>query len=161
MKPRRSPQLTLRLDAAAPDPLAHWRDGARLAYLGGTLTLRLATGSEAVLRDGSDLHVTLPPEATPRQIRDLAEAWLREEAKRLVGAALESHAARLARPQPRWRLALGSPGQWIGAASDGTLRIHWRLVEQPAEVIDQVIGRSLAALPGPQPTVDLFSAFAH
>jgi predicted metal-dependent hydrolase len=155
---RRPPQLALRLDGApASDPLAGWGDGTRLSYLGGSLTLRLATGREAVLRIGADLHLTLPPEATARQIRDACEAWLREEAVRLIDADLR----RLSPPGqylPRWRLSFTERGHWVQAEADGMLRFHWRLIEQPRKIIEQVVARGLAALPMSAANGDLFAA---
>jgi predicted metal-dependent hydrolase len=158
---RRQPQLALRLDAGpTADPLAVWHDQARLAYLGNSLTLRLATGRESVERIGADLHVTLPPEATARQIRDACEAWLREEAAGLIEAALQLRAAAHHSPLPRWRLSFAERGHWAKADVDGVLRFHWRLVEQPAEVIEQAVARALAALPAPAANGDLFAAAA-
>jgi hypothetical protein len=158
---RRQAQLALRLDAGpVADPLAAWRDQARLAYLGDALTLRLATGREAVERIGSDLHVTLPPEATAKQIRDACEAWLREEASRLIEAALRRRVPQHHSAPPRWRLSFADRGHWAKADSDGVLRFHWRLIEQPAEVIEQAVARALAALPAPAASGDLFAGAA-
>ncbi len=157
---RRLPQLALRLDGPpAADPLAAWHDGRALAYLGGVLTLRLATGREAVERDGTDLHLTLPPEATARQIRDACEAWLREEAARLIDADLRRLTPRN-RPLPRWRLSFSDRGHWVQAESDGVLRFHWRLIEQPRGVIEQVVARGIASLPAAAANGDLFAASA-
>jgi len=153
----RSPQLALRLDAAAPpDPLAPWRDGAAIPYHGGTLTLRLSTGNETASRRGDELRLALPPEASPRQVRDSAEAWLRDAATKLVGETLAGEAARRGRPVPPWRLSFAARGDWAGSDGDG-LRIRWRLVEQPPAVIAQVLGRALAALPQAAPGGDLFA----
>jgi predicted metal-dependent hydrolase len=158
MKPR-PPQLALRLDAASPaDPLAAWRDQASLAFLGGTLTLHLATGRESVERIGADLHVTLPPEATPRQIRDACEAWLRDEAVRRIDAALHRRGAPHHSLLPRWRLSFAERAHWAKADADGVLRFHWRLVEQPLDVIEQTVARALATLPAPAANGDLFAA---
>jgi predicted metal-dependent hydrolase len=158
MKPR-NPQLALRLDTpAATDPLTAWRDGTRLAFLGGVLTLRLATGREAVERMGTDLHLTLPPEATTRQIRDACEAWMRDEAAQLIDTALRRHAAQHHGAPPRWRLSFAERGHWATADADGLLRFHWRLIEQPLDVIEQAVARALAALPAQAANGDLFAA---
>jgi hypothetical protein len=77
----RSPQLKLKLDSNSPDPASRWHDGATLAYLGGSLRLVLGTQHKEALREGDTLDLPLPPQATPRQIQDRAEAWLRDEAK--------------------------------------------------------------------------------
>jgi predicted metal-dependent hydrolase len=157
MKPR-NPQLALRLDtAAASDPLGIWRDGSHLTFLGGELTLRLATGREAVERRGHELHLTLPPEASTRQIRDACEAWMRDEAAQLIDAALRRQALQH-HGLLRWRLSFAEHGHWAKADADGLLRFHWRLIEQPLEVIEQAVGRALAALPAPAANGDLFAA---
>lgn len=147
MKPR-SPQLSLRLDSAPPDPALRWRDGAALAYLGGHLVLRLDTDRKDAVLDAAALHLPLPPAAMPRQIQDGVEAWLRREATRLIGASLERQAQRVGRSVPRWALSFAARGGWVSQHADGSLRFNWRLVEQPAGVIDQVVGQALAALPG-------------
>lgn len=158
MKPR-SPQLTLRLDSAPPDPAARWRDGASLAYLGGHLALRLDTDRKAAVLDGGDLHLPLPPAATPRQIQDGVEAWLRQEAARLIGASVARHAQRLGRDMrhgPRWALSFSARGGWAHSHSDGSLRFNWRLIEQAPALIDQTVGQALAALPMGGATADLW-----
>jgi predicted metal-dependent hydrolase len=81
---RRDPQIALRLDGSEPDPAGRWHDGAALAYLGGSLRLVLGTPHHEALHTGDTLELPLPPEATPRQIQDRAEAWLREQAKRIL-----------------------------------------------------------------------------
>jgi predicted metal-dependent hydrolase len=152
-----SPQLSLRLDTALSDPPAPWSDGARLAYLGASLVVRLSTGREAAERDGDNLHITLPPQATPRQIRDCAEAWLRDEARRLIESAVYRHAARLGLALPRWSLSFAARGNWAQADAAGTLRFHWRLIEQPAAIVDQVVCRATAALAPVSSGADLFA----
>jgi predicted metal-dependent hydrolase len=152
-----SPQLFLRLDTALSDPLATWCDGARLAYLGAGLVVRLGTGREAAVRDGVNLHITLPPQATARQLRDCAEAWLRDEARRLIESAVNHHSARLGLAPPRWSLSFAARANWAQADAAGTLRFHWRLVEQPAAIIDQVVARAIAAMAPTSSGADLFA----
>jgi predicted metal-dependent hydrolase len=155
---RPSRQLPLRLETpAAPTP---WCDGGRIRHLDADLILRLATGREAVLRDGGDLRITLPPQATPRQIRDCVEAWLRDEARRLIEAAVCRHAARLGRPPPPWRLSFAARGGWAQVDRGGRLCFHWRLIEQPPAIVDQVVGLALATQAPVAAGNDLFAAFA-
>ena len=143
----RSPQLTLRLESAPPDPALRWHDGAALAYLGGRLILRLDTDREELIVEDAILHLPLPPAARPRQIQDGVEAWLRREAARLIGASVERQARRLGRSVPRWALSFSARGGWVAQHADGSLRFSWRLVEQPASVIEQAVGQALASLP--------------
>jgi predicted metal-dependent hydrolase len=159
MRPR-PPQLSLLLDAAAPDAGSRWRDGAALDYLGGRLTLCLDTTCRDALFDGAILHLPLPPEATPRQIQDGAEAWLRRQAERVIGAELVMAARRAGRPVPPHALSFAARASWAVADGKGGLRFHWRLIEQGEPVIGQVVSRALAELPPPLEEIDLFAAAA-
>jgi predicted metal-dependent hydrolase len=156
----RPPQLPLLLDAAAPDSAARWRDGATLSYLGDTVTLQLDTNCREALLDGGSLHVPLPPEATPRQIQDAAEAWLRRQAERIIGTELAMAARRVARAMPPFGLSFAARGSWGRPDGKGGLKFHWRLIEQPAPLIGQVVDRALAELPPPAAEFDLFAAAA-
>lgn len=82
------------------------------------------------------MHLPLPPAATPQQIRDTAESWLRDAALRTFSALVEGRGYRIV-------LAYGKRGDWV--KRDGQiLRCHWRLIEQPPAVIAQVLDRALA-----------------
>lgn len=152
------PQLKLRLDAAAPDAAAQWRAGGIVAYLGGTLVLTLDTDRRLPERVGTELHLPLPPAATPRQIRDAAESWLRDEALRIFSAAVRKSALAERRQDeaPRIVLAFGRRGDWVRREGD-LLRCHWRLIEQTPTVIGQVLEGARAAPRHASADGDLFS----
>lgn len=146
----RSPQISLRLDAAPP--AVRWHDGARLAFLGDELVLVLVTDRKAAMREGEILHLPLPPAATPRQIQDGVEAWLRQEAAFFIAASIK----RQSPGDIRWALSFAAKGGWAHVHADGSLRFNWRLIEQPAEIIEQVVARAIAALPQPAANSDLW-----
>jgi predicted metal-dependent hydrolase len=158
---KRPPQLALRLDAEAPDPATRWRDGAVVAYLGDSITLRLDTRCKEAILDGVELHLPLPPESTARQIQDAAESWLRTRALAIVSAQASTAARHIGRSVPDVSLSFSARGSWT--QTDGRsglrcgLRCHWRLVEQPLDVIADVIERAVAALPRAEATPDLFA----
>jgi predicted metal-dependent hydrolase len=153
---KRPPQLALRLDSEAPAAAARWRDGTLLAYLGESVVLKLDTHcKEALLADG-ELHLPLPPQATPRQIQDAAESWLRACAVRVIAAQVIMAARGLDRPAPKVLLSFSARGSWA-QADDGGLRFHWRLIEQPLEIIVHVVERAVAGLPRVEATRDLFA----
>lgn len=156
MSTARRPQLDLRLDAGAPDPARRWHDGATLAYLGGRLRLALGTAQCDTLREGDTLALPLPPQATPRQIQDRAEAWLRDEATRLLQQIIAQKAALAGRRAPRLALSFAVRGHWVDAQGGDTLRCNWRLIEQPLPAIEQAVARGIAALPPPDRGFDLF-----
>ncbi|MBK7768743.1 MAG: DUF45 domain-containing protein [Sulfuritalea sp.] len=152
----RHPQLDLKLDGSAPDPASRWHEGTSLAFLGGSLRLVLGTQHKEALREGDTLDLPLPPQATPRQIQDRAEAWLRAEARRHLQQVIEQKAAVAGRRAPRLVLSFAARGHWVEAEDHETLRCNWRLIEQPIAVIEQVIARAIAALPPEERGFDLF-----
>jgi hypothetical protein len=172
---QRLPQLKLRLDATAPDADADtaWRHGAVVRWLGCDLTLMLDTTSPAAVRLNDELHVPLPPAATARQIRDAVESWLRDEALRVfsqksallqprrdkaVEQTTRSSALQMAgRQEIGIKLSFGKSSDWA-RITDGQLRCHWRLIEQPEAVITQVIGTALAHHAVTPVCDDLFAA---
>jgi predicted metal-dependent hydrolase len=153
---RRDPQIALRLEGSEPDPAGRWHDGAALAYLGGNLRLVLGTRHQEALREGDTLDLPLPPEATPRQIQDRAEAWLREQAQQILQQAIAQKSTAAGRRAPRLALSFAARGHWVEARGNDVLRCNWRLIEQPLPVIEQAIARGIAALPAEDPGFDLF-----
>ncbi len=161
MTSRRDPQFALRLDAGQPDPAEVWHDGATLDYLGGKLRLLLGTEQRDAIRCGDTLSLPLPPQASPRQIQDRAEAWLREEATRVLQQVIEQkfverRAASAASYTPRLALSFAARGHWVEAQAPNTLRCNWRLIQQPLPAIEQAIARGIAALPPEPAGLDLF-----
>ncbi len=156
-------QLDLKLDGREPDPAGRWHDGAPLAFLGGRLRLVLGSQHKEALREGDTLNLPLPPQATPRQIQDRAEAWLRAEAKQRLQLMIDqkflegrSAQALAGCRAPRLALSFAARGHWVEARDGGALRCNWRLIEQPVAVIEQAIGRAIAALPPEARRDDLF-----
>lgn len=155
---KRQPQLALRLDAETPDPAARWREGAPLVYLGDAVTLRLDTRCKEAVLAGRELHLPLPPEATVRQVQDAAESWLRAQALRVIAAQTAMAARGLGRTAPNVSLSFSVRGSWAQEV-DGGLRFHWRLVEQPQEIIAHVVELAVASLPRTRAegSLDLFA----
>lgn len=161
MSRRRDPQIALRLDAGYPDPAESWHDGATIDYLGSKLRLVLGTEHGEAARSGDTLSLPLPPQATPRQIQDRAEAWLREEATRLLEQIIEQEFTERSGNKPgsrapRLTLSFAAGGHWVEAREPNTLRCNWRLIQQPRPAIKQAIARGIAALPAEQAGLDLF-----
>jgi predicted metal-dependent hydrolase len=141
-----------------------WRDGASVPFLGETVILVLdprATGAvlntnAAHAHPGEDtltlpgvpkltLHVGLPQDAAPEQIRDAVQSWLQRQARRVFEERVAHFAPRLGvRVQ---RLSLSSAQtRWGSASADGSIRLHWRLVHFALPIIDYVVAHELAHL---------------
>ncbi|MEO8297037.1 MAG: SprT family zinc-dependent metalloprotease [Burkholderiales bacterium] len=140
-----------RLDAARID----WRDGAELPYLGEPLIIVLDPRVDGALLNASadalpgvarrTLHVGLPHDAAPAQIRDSVQSWLQRQALGLFKERCALYAERLG-VRVR-RLALSSAHtRWGSAKADGSIRLHWRLLHFALPTIDYVVAHELAHL---------------
>jgi hypothetical protein len=138
-------------DWQARQPLrhVHFGDGGTLLLLGRSLTLRLRPAAErarlAESDAGAELHLALPPLAGEEQVRDAVLAWLKAEARRVLGDRLQRLAARQA-VQPRsWSLS-SARSQWGACTHQGHIRLNWRLVHFSLPVMDYVVAHELAHL---------------
>jgi len=141
-----------------------WCDGATIPYLGQSLRLlqvphQVVGGKSVKLKAGgigtveltqSDtpspiLRLALPEGATPDQIRDSVQAWLKRQAQALFKARLDHFAPQL---QVQWRtLALSNARtRWGSARIDGAIRLNWRLMHFQPSVIDYVVVHELSHL---------------
>ena len=144
-----------RLEAARID----WREGASVPFLGEPVILVLDPRQQhgrggAVLQSAADalpgvprltLHLGLAHTATPEQLRDITQAWLMRQARRVFTARLDHFAPQLG---VRWqKLSLSSAGtRWGSASADGSIRLNWRLIHFREAVIDYVVVHELAHL---------------
>jgi len=103
----------------------------------------IAEGGAAVRP--SRLHVALPPDAGEAQLRDAVQSWLQREASR-VFAERAAHFAALLGVRVK-RLSLSSAAtRWGSANANGSVRLHWRLIQHPLATIDYVVAHELAHL---------------
>ncbi len=132
-----------------------WRDGATLPFLGETVIVVLdprTTG--AVLNSDAEslpgvprltLHVGLPQTATPEQVRDVVQAWLKRQALRIFEERCAHFAPRLKVQVHRLGLS-SAQTRWGSASADGSVRLNWRLVHFALPTIDYVVAHELAHL---------------
>ena len=121
----------------------HWVDGARLPWLGGYLTLRLAPGSRArATREASELRVTAPDAEGARRA---VIRWYKSVAHDVLSSRVEAlaHAAKLEPPK-----VMISPARtrWGSCNTRREVRLAWRLVKAPPHLVDYVICHELAHL---------------
>jgi predicted metal-dependent hydrolase len=132
-----------------------WRDGVAIDYLGGKLVVALdpaaaTAGGAALAVAASDapsqrLVVALPRDAAAERIREAVQSWLQREARRVFAERTAHFAARLGVRVRRLSLSSAAT-RWGSASADGSVRLHWRLVEHPLATIDYVVAHELAHL---------------
>ena len=144
-----------------------WRDGTQIPFLGEPVIVvldpRHAFGNAGaeLQADANDtrltlpgvphetrhvaLHVALPHNAAPEQIRDAVQAWLMRQAKRIFTERMNHFAPLLG---VQWRkLSLSSAGtRWGSASASGSIRLNWRLIHFKLSVIDYVVAHELSHL---------------
>ncbi len=129
-----------------------WQAGAQLAYLGGTLQVRVDPQAEKHLlksagesENTSVLTLALPAIASDQKIRDTTKKWIAQQATQHYTARMNHYASLLG---VTWRtLALTNANtRWGSAKADGSIRLHWRLMQFSPEVIDYVVAHELSHL---------------
>jgi predicted metal-dependent hydrolase len=132
-----------------------WRDGAEVSFLGEPVIVVIdprATGAvlhaDAASLPGVPhltLHIGLPQNAQPAQIRDVVQGWLQRQALRIFHERCRHFADRLGVRVTRLTLS-SAQTRWGSASADGSVRLHWRLVHFRQATIDYVIAHELAHL---------------
>ena len=135
----------------AQHPLAmRWADGMELPYLGRSVMLRMdrrQPRSAAPSWDaaGDTLWLPLGADATPAQLQRAMQRWMQAQALVLFGQRLAHFAPLLGVRWSSLRLS-NARTRWGSAKSDGTVRLHWRLLQFRPEVIDYVVVHELSHL---------------
>lgn len=121
-----------------------WVDGASLPYLGAPLRLRLG-GLAHYDGEGRVLHLGLPSNVTPDQMRDAVQAWLQRQARALFERRCTHFAAALGVRYTRLSLS-SAQTRWGSASASGAIRLNWRLIHFAPAIIDYVVAHELAHL---------------
>ena len=126
-------------------PTVSWTEGSAVPYLGASLRLALATGPRALAmaRDGV-LHV-VTRDGSPEAVRRVVVAWFKREATAYLGSRAIELARRAELAPPRVLLS-SALARWGSCNSRREVRLAWRLVKAPPDLIDYVICHELAHL---------------
>jgi hypothetical protein len=133
--------------AARRERLAiRWADGATLPFLGETVTMRVDAAHRGPprLQDGT-LHIGLAPGAGAEQMRDTVQGWLQKQARAHFHGRLEHFAREHGIAPRRWSLS-SARTRWGSCGADGSIRLNWRLMHFPHDIIDYVLAHELAHL---------------
>jgi predicted metal-dependent hydrolase len=126
-------------------PPAEWRDGAPLYFLGEVLTLRLTQGT----RSGAQLVAgelrVASRDASAEEIRRVVVRWYKRAAREWL-AERTRHLALRANIEPPGFMVSSAMARWGSCNSRREVRLAWRLVKAPLNLIDYVICHELAHL---------------
>jgi predicted metal-dependent hydrolase len=129
-----------------------WQAGAQLAYLGGTLQVSVDPHAAATTLTPTDqtsktwdLRLALPAVSSEKKIRDTTKKWLLQQATQHYTARM-NHFAPLLGVQWKTRTLTNANTRWGSAKADGSIRLHWRLMQFSPEVIDYVVAHELSHL---------------
>jgi predicted metal-dependent hydrolase len=129
-------------------PPVEWKDGARLPYLGGEITLRLEDAARSHCQYDAakrELWIGVVPGLSEWQLKERIKLWFQAEAKRLFKERLDFFAPQLNVAYKAF--ALSSAGtRWGSCTIEGNIRLNWRLVHYPASLVDYVVVHELAHL---------------
>ena len=126
-------------------PLLAWCDGALLPFLGGALTLRLVRGSPCVERLGDDLVARVRDPAAALPVQRAVTGWYKRAASAHFVARVPQLAAAAALAAPKLILS-SATARWGSCNTQREIRLAWRLVKAPPELVDYVICHELAHL---------------
>ncbi|NDY91191.1 M48 family metallopeptidase [Ideonella livida] len=129
-----------------------WGEGAELPYLGAPLRLRLDAGLHGVrwlpallAGQAPQLCLGLPADTPAKRLREVVQAWLQQQALALFHQRCAQFAPQLGVQPRRVRLSAART-RWGSASADGNIRLNWRLIHLPLDVIDYVVVHELAHL---------------
>ncbi|MBU3736217.1 MAG: M48 family metallopeptidase [Methylobacterium sp.] len=130
----------------APPPLA-LEDGAMLQYLGQDirLCLRQDAANRAPEFDGTRLHLCLPQPQDSQAVQRRLAGWFAKQARADFTRRVALLAARLGVPTPPVFLS-NARTRWGSCNARGEIRLHWRLVQAPPQIIHYVVAHELAHL---------------
>jgi predicted metal-dependent hydrolase len=126
-------------------PPVEWREGARLPFLGGGLTLRLFLAARARAERVDGEIVAFVRSFDEAEVKRVVVAWYKRAAHAYLHARVLDLGQR-ARLDPPKLLISSALGRWGSCNTRREVRLAWRLVKAPAELVDYVVCHELAHL---------------
>ena len=125
------------------------RDGGSIPFRGRLHRIRVVPAVSGVRRSdvvAFDAELVIHRVGADRRADGaILEAWLKDEARREIGASIDQHAAPLA-VTPKAVTLRDPRTRWGSAARTGRLSFSWRLILAPPEALDTVVVHELAHL---------------
>ncbi len=123
-----------------------WADGEQIAYLGRNLTLQIVGDAilvPALLADEWRLRITVADIGSETRIREAAIAWYRRHAARNFNERVAHFSSLMQLQTPRMFLS-NAHSQWGSCNAKAQLRLNWRLIQAPQQIVDYVVVHELA-----------------
>ena len=127
-------------------PPLEWKDGARLPYLGGEITLRLEEAARSHCQfdaTSRELWIGVVPGLSEWQLKERVKLWFQAEAKHLFKERLDHYAPRLGVSYSAFSLS-SAGSRWGSCTVQGAIRLNWRLIHYPLALVDYVVAHELA-----------------
>ena len=133
--------------ARFPPRVQRWLHGETIAYLGRTLCLEVTHGASpaTALGDPDRLSIRLPVPPTEAAARNAVLNWYRRHARANFETRLAHFVDGMGVPAPRLYLS-SARTRWGSCNSNSEVRLNWRLIQAPQDVIDYVVVHELAHL---------------
>ena len=122
-----------------------WEHGAQFPFLGSPLTLHLDPAHRRPVRIEDRLHVGLPSGTVGEEVREAVQGWMQAQARVHYAQRIAHFSDRLGVAPTRWRLS-SARTRWGSCSADGSIRLNWRLMHFPPEIVDYVVCHELAHL---------------
>ena len=126
-------------------PVMSWSEGARVPWLGGGLELQLGLGKRSMASALPGALRVVTRDGSEESIRRAVVAWYKRAARDLLVPRVRELAARAGIAAPTVVIS-SAMGRWGSCNSHREVRLAWRLVKAPRELIDYVICHELAHL---------------
>lgn len=129
-----------------PEPLL-WEDGAELMYLGNhiILSLKQDSANRKPEFEHGVLHLRLKSIDDADAIKSKVIQWYKKVALTDFARRLEIFSAKLGIPTPALYLS-NAQSRWGSCNSKREVRINWRLLQAPPQIVNYVICHELAHL---------------
>ncbi len=131
-----------------PPRQQRWAAGEKIIFLGCDLTLHIVSDavlSPPVLTDEQQLLITVADPTCEQRIREAAVQWYRQHAARHFKQRIAHYASAMQLPVPKVFLS-NAGSQWGSCNHRRQIRLNWRLIQAPQEIVDYVVVHELAHL---------------
>lgn len=128
-------------------PAFEWKDGSSLLLLGNPiqLSVRLDSVSRALEYEPGRISVALPTPNNQTSIARKVLQWYRKQALTDFSRRIALLAAKLGVDTPPLFLS-SARSRWGSCNSRGEVRLNWRLLQAPPNIINYVVAHELAHL---------------